>query len=45
MKDTDPERNALREMIADAMEECNDTSVLDFIYKLLAYENSCKEAE
>ncbi len=43
MKDDDPERNALREMIADAMEECKDTSVLDLIYKLLTYEN--KEVE
>jgi hypothetical protein len=43
MKDDDPERTALREMIADAMEECKDTSVLDLIYKLLKYEN--KEVE
>ena len=43
MKDNDPERTALREMIADAMEECKDTSVLDLIYKLLKYEN--KEVE
>lgn len=40
MKDNDPERSALREMIATAAENCTDTSILDLVYKLLAYENN-----
>ena len=35
MKDTNPERTALREMIAEAAETCTDTHLLDLIYKLL----------
>ena len=39
MKDDDPERNALRRMIASAAENCTDTSTLDLIYKLLIYDS------
>ena len=39
MKDADSERDALRQMIVEALEVCTDTSTLDLIYKLLAYEN------
>ena len=35
MKDDDPERNALRQMIVSAAENCTDTATLDLIYKLL----------
>ena len=35
MKDDDPERTTLREMIAEAVETCTDTFLLDLIYKLL----------
>jgi hypothetical protein len=45
MKDDDPERNALRQLISTAAEICTDTSILDLVYQLLTYENSCKEAE
>lgn len=38
MKEHDPERDALRQMIAEAVEACTDVSLLDLIYKLLAYE-------
>lgn len=33
--DPDPERAALRRMIAEASETCTDTSLLDLVYKLL----------
>ena len=39
MKDDDPERNALRRMIASAAENCTDTATLDLIYKLLTYDS------
>lgn len=35
MKDDDPEISAIRRMIAEATNECTDTSLLDLIYKLL----------
>lgn len=38
MKDNDPESNALRQMITEALEACTDASLLDLIYKLLTYE-------
>lgn len=39
MKDNDSERNALRQMIEEALKKCTDTSLLDLVYKLLIYEN------
>ncbi len=38
MKDHDPERDALRQMIAEAVDACTDASLLDLVYKLLTYE-------
>lgn len=35
MKDDDPERSALREMISTAVEKCTDTAILDLVHKLL----------
>lgn len=40
MKDTDPERAALREMIAEASETCTDTNLLDLVYKILIDEQT-----
>lgn len=45
MKDDDPERATLRQMIEAAAENCTDTSTLYLVYQLLAYENTEKEAE
>lgn len=36
--DNDPERMALRQMIATEIADCTDTSFLDFIYKLIINE-------
>lgn len=44
MKDTDPERTALREMIAEAADDCTDTFLLDLVYKLLIHDEKQKEA-
>lgn len=44
MKDDDPERTALRQMIAEAAEDCTDTFLLDLVYKLLAHDERRKEA-
>ncbi len=44
MKDDDPERTALREMIAEAADDCTDTSLLDLVYKLLINDGKPKEA-
>lgn len=44
MKDTDPERTALREMIAEAADDCTDTFLLDLVYKLLINDGKQKEA-
>lgn len=44
MKDTDPERTTLREMIAEAAEDCTDISLLDLVYKLLIQDEQRKEA-
>lgn len=44
MKDDDPERTALREMIAEAADGCTDTSLLDLVYKLLINDAKQKEA-
>ena len=34
----DLEASALKEMIAQALENCHDTELLDLIYKLLIYD-------
>ena len=44
MRDTDPERTALRQMIAEAADDCTDTFLLDLIYKLLIQDEQRKEA-
>lgn len=44
MKDTDPERAALREMIAEAANDCTDTFLLDLVYKLLIDDGRQQEA-
>jgi hypothetical protein len=44
MKDDDPERTALREMIAEAADCCTDTPLLDLVYKLLITDGQPKEA-
>jgi hypothetical protein len=44
MKDDDPERTALREMIAEAADGCTDTPLLDLVYKLLINDAKQKEA-
>ncbi len=35
----DPNPSAMKELIARALEECTDTSMLDLIYKLLLLES------
>lgn len=44
MKDDDPERTALREMIAEAADDCTDTFLLDLVYKLLIRDEQRKKA-
>jgi hypothetical protein len=44
MTDTDPERTALRQRIAEAADDCTDTFLLDLVYKLLARDEKQKEA-
>ena len=45
MRDDDPERTTLRQMIATEAENCTDTELLNLVYQLLVHENACKEAE
>lgn len=33
----DTERNALRQMVTQAVDQCQDTDLLDLVYKLLTY--------
>ena len=35
----DPDLNAMRQMIADALKKCNDIVLLDFIYQLVTKSN------
>ena len=35
----DPDLNAMRRMIADALKKCNDIVLLDFIYQLVTKSN------
>lgn len=35
----DPEPSAIKDLITKALEECEDPSLLDLVYKLLVYED------
>ncbi len=35
----DPDLNAMRQLIANALKKCNDIALLDFIYQLVTKSN------